>query len=58
MPDQTRVAFLNEYRAARAAGDAQRVTDVLLGAIEYDADHPDGPRLMDELRGLDTPAAA
>ncbi|WP_255951577.1 hypothetical protein [Streptomyces odontomachi] len=58
MREQTRIAFLNEYRAARSSGDAQRVTDVLLGAVEYDAAHTDGPRLMDELRGLDTPAAA
>ena len=58
MPDQTRVAVLAEYRAARAAEDYQRALDIVLGAIDHDEQHPDQPPLMDEIRGLHLPAAA
>ncbi|MEV5347168.1 hypothetical protein [Streptomyces achromogenes] len=58
MPEQTRVAFLAEYRAARQRGDYDRALEIGLAAIDYDAEHPDEPPLMDEIRGLHLPAAA
>jgi hypothetical protein len=58
MSSQTRSAFLAEYRSARAAEDFDRALEIGLAAIEYDANHPDEPALMDEIRGLHLPAAA
>lgn len=58
MSQQTRAAFLAEYRDARASGDHDRALEIGLAAVEYDAQNPDEPRLMDELRGLHQPAAA
>ena len=58
MPDQTRVAVLAEYRAARAAEDYQSALDIVLAAIDHDEQHPDQPPLTAELRGLHLPAAA
>lgn len=58
MTEQTRTALLGEYRHARATGNYDRALEVGLAAIEYDADHPDEPRLMDELRGLHEKAVA
>jgi hypothetical protein len=58
MSEQTRVAVLAEYRAARAAEDYQRALDIVLGAIDHDEQHPADPPLTAELRGLHTPAAA
>lgn len=58
MPEQTRRALLAEYRDARATGDLNRQLDIKLAATDHDRTNPDAPRLMDELRGLDLPAAA
>lgn len=58
MPDQTRAAFLAEYRDARANGHYDRALAIGLAAMDHDAQHPDEPRLMDEIRGLHQPAAA
>lgn len=58
MPEQTRRALLAEYRDARAKGDLDRQLDIKLAATDHDQTHPDAPRLMDEIRGLDLPAAA
>ena len=58
MSSQTRTAFLAEYRAARAAEDFDRALEIGLAAVEYDAANPGEPPLMDEIRGLHTPAAA
>jgi hypothetical protein len=57
MSQQTRAAFLAEYRNARATGDYDRALAIGLAAIDHDATN-DGPRLMDEIRGLHQPAAA
>ncbi|GAA2929674.1 hypothetical protein [Streptomyces enissocaesilis] len=58
MSEQTRIAYLAEYRAARAAGDYDRALEIGLAAIDIDNANPDGPRLMDEIRGFHQPAAA
>jgi hypothetical protein len=58
MSEQTRVAYLAEYRAARADGDFQRALDIVLDAIDRDEQHPEAPSLTAEIRGLHTPAAA
>ena len=58
MPEQTRVAFLAEYRSARQAEDFDRALEIALAAIDHDAAHPDEPPLMPEIRGLHLPAAA
>ncbi|WPO70223.1 hypothetical protein [Streptomyces sp. KN37] len=58
MSEQTRVAFLAEYRSARAVEDFDRALELAFAAMDHDADHPDEPSLMAELRGLHTPAAA
>jgi hypothetical protein len=57
MSQQTRIAYLAEYRDARATGDYDRAIAIVFDAIEHDATN-DGPRLMDEIRGLHQPAAA
>jgi hypothetical protein len=58
MSEQTRVAFLAEYRKARHDEDFDRALELAFAAMDLDADHPDEPSLMAELRGLHTPAAA
>ncbi|MCP3820089.1 hypothetical protein NLX86_18910 [Streptomyces sp. A3M-1-3] len=58
MSEQTRIAYLAEYRAARADGDYDAAITIVFAALDHDAQHPDQPRLMDELRGLHQPAAA
>lgn len=58
MPEQTRIAFLAEYRDARAAYDFDRAIEMVFAAMDQDATEPAEPRLMDELRGLHQPAAA
>lgn len=58
MPVQTRIAYLAEYRAARATGRFDRALEMALEAWDHDADHPDEPSLMAELRGLHTKAVA
>ena len=58
MPTQTRVAYLAEYRKARSDEDFDRALELAFAAMDHDADHPDEPSLMAELRGLHTPAVA
>ncbi|WP_405718134.1 hypothetical protein [Streptomyces sp. NBC_00046] len=50
--------LLDEFRAAWSAGDHDQMTAVILAAIELDQATPGEPRLMDEIRGINTPAAA
>ncbi|WP_239919574.1 hypothetical protein [Streptomyces sp. CYG21] len=57
-PDRLAVSLLSEYRAAKADGDRDRMSHVLLAATDLDHATPGAPRLMDEIRGLSTPAAA
>lgn len=57
MSQQTRIAYLAEYRAARASGDYDRAIEMVFDAIEHDESNPDQP-LMPEIRGLHQPAAA
>ncbi|SDN18275.1 hypothetical protein [Streptomyces wuyuanensis] len=57
MSQQTRIAYLNEYRAARAKGDYDRAISIVFDAMEHDEANPDEP-LMPEIRGLHQPAAA
>lgn len=54
--DADRLRLLGEFRAAWSAGDHDAMTEVVLAAIELDWADPDGPRLMDEIRGITTPA--
>ncbi|GGX40460.1 hypothetical protein [Streptomyces noursei] len=58
MPENTRIAVLNEYRDAVAKGDLDRQLGIQIAAVDLDQNDPDGPRLMDEIRGLHQPAAA
>lgn len=55
--DRLAVSLLLEARAASASGDHDRLTGVILAAIDFDHSNP-GPRLMDEIRGLRYDAAA
>ena len=57
MSQQTRIAYLAEYRAARADGDFDRAIEMVFDAMDHDATNPDQP-LMPEIRGLHQPAAA
>ncbi|MFE7485506.1 hypothetical protein [Streptomyces sp. NPDC057552] len=57
-PDRLAVSLLSEYRAAKADGDRDRMSHVLLAATDLDRTTPGAPRLMDEIRGLSLPAAA
>ncbi|MFB7647157.1 hypothetical protein ACFC0S_16895 [Streptomyces sp. NPDC056084] len=57
-PDRLALQLLTEFRAAWARGDESRMTEVILDAAELDAAHRGGPRLMDEIRGIQTPAVA
>ncbi|WP_385618586.1 hypothetical protein PXH67_06365 [Streptomyces sp. P8-A8] len=50
--------LLDEFRAAWFIGDHDQMTAVILAAIELDQAAPDAPRLMDEIRGIQMPAAA
>ncbi|MGQ4353195.1 hypothetical protein [Streptomyces drozdowiczii] len=56
--DQLAVTLLHEFRGAWSVGDADRMADVILAAVDLDLANPGSPRLMDEIRGLSTPAAA
>ena len=56
--DRLAVSLLHEFRGAWSVGDTDRMTDVILAAVELDQTNPGAPRLMDEIRGLSTPAAA
>ncbi|WPO74006.1 hypothetical protein [Streptomyces sp. KN37] len=58
MSEQTRVAYLAEYRKARHEEDFDRALELAFAAMDHDVDHPDEPSLMAELRGLHTKAAA
>ncbi|MEE4419551.1 hypothetical protein [Streptomyces bugieae] len=58
MPENTRIAYLNEYRDALHKDDLDRQLGLQLAALDLDQADPDGPRLMDEIRGLHQPAAA
>lgn len=48
--------LLTEFRAAWSVGDHDRMSEVIVDAIELDDAHRGGPRLMDEIRGITTPA--
>ncbi|MCX4863479.1 MULTISPECIES: hypothetical protein [unclassified Streptomyces] len=50
--------LLDEFRAAWSVGNHDQMTAVILAAIELDQAAPDAPRLMDEIHGINTPAAA
>lgn len=56
--DRLAVSLLHEFRGAWSTGNTDRMTDVILAAIDLDQSNPGSPRLMDEIRGLSTPAAA
>ncbi|RPK56190.1 hypothetical protein EES43_24420 [Streptomyces sp. ADI96-02] len=56
--DRLAVSLLSEFRAAWSVGDHDQMTAVVLAAIDLDQAAPGSPRLMDEIRGLNTPAAA
>ncbi|MEU4502635.1 hypothetical protein [Streptomyces sp. NPDC024089] len=50
--------LITEFRAAWSVGNHDQMTDVILAAIDLDQAAPDAPRLMDEIRGIQMPAAA
>ncbi|MFB7548568.1 hypothetical protein [Streptomyces sp. NPDC056154] len=50
--------LLDEFRAAWSVGDHDRMSHVMLAAIELDQSAPGEPRLTDEIRGIQMPAAA
>ncbi|MEV8523172.1 hypothetical protein AB0451_03290 [Streptomyces sp. NPDC052000] len=54
--DADRIRLLTEFRAAWHRGDHDAMTEVILAAIDVDWAEPHGPRLMDEIRGIATPA--
>ncbi|MFE3489113.1 hypothetical protein [Streptomyces griseus] len=56
--DRLAVSLLSEFRAARSVGDRDQMSAVMLAAIDLDQTSPGSPRLMDEIRGLNTQAAA
>ncbi|MGW2090375.1 hypothetical protein [Streptomyces sp. NPDC001880] len=56
--DRLAVTLLDEFRAAWSVGDHDQMTAVIIAAIELDQSAPDAPRLMDEIRGIQMPAAA
>ncbi|WP_406501939.1 hypothetical protein OHA04_37510 [Streptomyces sp. NBC_01590] len=56
--DRLAVTLLSEFRAAWSTGDHDQMTAVILAAIDLDQTAPDAPCLMDEIRGINTPAAA
>jgi len=53
MPENARIAYLAEYRDARAKGDYERAIDIVFDAVDRDERH-----LLDEIRGLHTKAVA
>ncbi|MFJ8923889.1 hypothetical protein ACIREK_30980 [Streptomyces sp. NPDC102415] len=57
-PDRLGRNLLNEFRAAWSTGDHNQMTAIMLAAIDLDQSTPDAPRLMDEIRGINYPAAA
>lgn len=57
-PDRLGVNLLKEFRAAWSDSSHDRMTAVILAAIDFDHATPDAPRLMDEIRGIQLPAAA
>lgn len=57
-PDRLAVSLLSEFRAAWSTGDRDQMTAVMLAAIDLDQAAPGDPRLMDEIRGINYPAAA
>ncbi|MFF0055649.1 hypothetical protein ACFYRI_14790 [Streptomyces microflavus] len=57
-PDRLSRNLLSEFRAAWSDGNHDHMTAVVLAAIDLDRAAPGAPRLMDEIRGLSTPAAA
>ncbi|MGH3584694.1 MAG: hypothetical protein ACRDQ0_00055 [Pseudonocardia sp.] len=56
--DRLAVSLLSEFRAAWSTGDHDQMTAIMLAAIDLDQTTPDAPRLMDEIRGINYPAAA
>ncbi|MEU0098221.1 hypothetical protein [Streptomyces sp. NPDC006267] len=56
--DRLALSLLSEFRAAWSVGDRDGMSAVMLAAIDLDRAVPGSPRLMDEIRGLSTPAAA
>ncbi|MFF1650159.1 hypothetical protein [Streptomyces sp. NPDC058240] len=56
--DRLAVSLLSEFRAAWSVGDHAQMTAVILAAIDLDQTTPGEPRLMDEIRGIQYPAAA
>jgi hypothetical protein len=60
VPDVDRLArqLLTEFRAAWSRGDESRMAEVIVDATYFDDAHRDSPRLMDEIRGISTPAVA
>ncbi|MER5613272.1 hypothetical protein [Streptomyces sp. NPDC002215] len=50
--------LITEFRAAWSVGNHDQMTHVILAAIELDQAAPGEPRLMDEIRGIQYPAAA
>lgn len=57
-PDRLGRNLLSEFRAAWSVGNHDQMTAVMLAAIDLDTAAPGAPRLMDEIRGLNTQAAA
>ncbi|MEU0831269.1 hypothetical protein [Streptomyces sp. NPDC005969] len=57
-PERLARSLLSEFRAAWSVGDHDQMTNVVLAAIDLDRSVPDAPRLMDEIRGFNTQAAA
>jgi hypothetical protein len=56
--DRLADSLLTEFRAAWSAGDHDQMSLVMVAAIDLDRSVPDSPRLMDEIRGFNTQAAA
>jgi hypothetical protein len=49
--------LITQYLTARQDGDRMAMRRIKQQAADYDAHNPFGPRLTDELRGLDEYAA-
>ena len=49
---------VTQYVKGRDVSDYDAMAEALITAAALDAAHPHGPRLMDEIRGLQYPAAA
>jgi len=50
--------LITDYLKARSGGDRMAMRRIEKQAADYDEHNPFGPRLMDEIDGLRTPAAA